>query len=179
MRTTLSLLLLVLVTFSAASVAAQTSIDVTGLTEDQRAVVERSRAWIEEGFSPGQDTQNYTYERYLEGFYDPTPGNVVLHDNNDPQMRIETDARAYARIWQELFAQTAYLRNEWVELHHVIVDGDLALISFTADALVDPGDGELRRFPVLYSLGWRRTPETWLMIHEHGSNLITEESPVR
>ena len=149
------------------------------LTEDQQSIVERSRVWIEEGFSPGADTQNYTYERYLERFCDPAPGAVVLHDNNDPGMRIETDARVYAKIWEELFARMASIRNEWITLHQVVVDGDLALVSFTADAVVEAKDGQARRFPVFYTLAWRRTPTGWLMIHEHGSNLITESSPVR
>ena len=160
--------------------AASSSVaEMSNLTKDQRAVVERSRAWIEEGFSPGADTQNYTYERYLAGYYDPTPGAVVLHDNNDPDMRIETDARTYAAIWQTLFARTAFLKNEWVALHQVVVDGDLALVSFTADAIVQPKEGDVLRFPVFYTLAWRRSSDGWLMIHEHGSNLITEGSPVR
>ena len=158
---------------------AQIDDSMTNLTADERAVVERSRSWIEEGFSPGEDTQNYTYERYLEGYYDPTPGGVVLHDNNDPQMRIETDARAYAGIWEELFAQTEYVANEWTRLYQVRVEGNLALVAFTADAIVDPGNGERQRFPVFYTLVWERSPDGWVMIHEHGSNLITEPSPVR
>ena len=153
--------------------------DRGNLTQDQKAVVDRSRAWIENGFSPGEDTQNYTYDRYLAGYYDPAPGAVVLHDNNDPEMRIETDARAYAAIWQALFARTAFLKNEWVSLHQVVVDGDLALVSFTADAIVRPKQGDERRFPVFYTLAWRRSPDGWLMIHEHGSNLIADSSPVR
>ena len=76
------------------STAALSSVaEMSHLTQDQRADVERSRAWIGEGFSPGADTRNYTYERYLAGYYDPTPGAVVQHDNNDPEMRIETDAQ--------------------------------------------------------------------------------------
>ena len=61
----------------------------------------------------------------------------MLHDNNDPQMRIETDARAYSRIWDKLFANLDYLENKLTSFYQVEVEGDLAVSSFTADAIVE------------------------------------------
>lgn len=148
------------------------------ITETDEATVRRlSQEWIEQGFSPKEDTQNYTYEKYLAPYYDPTPGAVVLHDNNDPQMRIETDAEAYSRIWQELFANLDYVDNKLTRFYQVEVEGDLGFSSFTADAIVE-SNGERNIIPVFYTLGWRKTEDGWRIIHEHGSTLITEDSPV-
>ena len=125
------------------------------IVETEEATIRRlSQEWIEQGFSPKEDTQNYTYEKYLAPYYDPTPGAVVLHDNNDPQMRIETDARAYSRIWEELFANLDYVDNKLTRFYQVEVEGDLALSSFTADAIVE-SDGKRTIIPVFYTLGWR------------------------
>ena len=146
--------------------------------ETEEATIRRlSQEWIEQGFSPGEDTQNYTYEKYLAPYYVPTPGAVVLHDNNDPQMRIETNAKAYSRIWEELFANLDFVGNKLTRFYQVEVEGDLALSSFTADAIVE-SEGERTVMPVFYTLGWQKTADGWRIIHEHGSNLITEDSPV-
>ena len=132
--------------------------------ETEEATIRRlSEEWIEQGFSPKEDTQNYTYEKYLAPYYDSTPGAVVLHDNNDPQMRIETDALAYSRIWEELFANLDYVDNKLTRFYQVEVEGDLALSSFTADAIVESND-ERTVIPVFYTLGWRRTPQGWRII---------------
>lgn len=136
-----------------------------------------SQEWIEQGFAPEENTKNYTYEKYLSRFYDPTPGAVTLHDNNDPQMRIETDAKAYSRIWEELFANLDYVGNKLTKFYQVEVETDLAFSSFTANAIVE-SDGERTVMPVFYTLIWRKTTDGWRIIHEHGSNLITENSPV-
>ena len=144
---------------------------------DEATIRRLSQEWIERGFSPGEDTQNYTYEKYLSPYYVPTPGAVVLHDNNDPQMRIETNAEAYSRIWEELFGNLDFVSNKLTRFYQVEVEGDLALSSFTADAIVE-SEGERTVMPVFYTLGWRKTADGWLIIHEHGSNLITEDSPV-
>ena len=146
--------------------------------ETEEATIRRlSQEWIEQGFSPKEDTQNYTYEKYLAPYYDATPGAVVLHDNNDPQMRIATDTKAYSQIWQELFANLDYVDNKLTHFYQVEVEGDLAISSFTADAIVE-SEGERTIMPVFYTLGWRKTADGWRIIHEHGSNLITEDSPV-
>ena len=146
--------------------------------ESEEETIRRlSQEWIEQGFSPKEDTQNYTYEKYLAPYYDSTPGAVVLHDNNDPQMRIETDAKAYSQIWSELFANLDYVNNKLTRFYQVEVEGDLAFSSFTDDAIVE-SDGERTVMPVFYTLGWRKTADGWRIIHEHGSNLITEDSPV-
>ena len=46
------------------------------------------------------------------------------------------------------------------------------------DTTTAPTQGERTVMPVFYTLVWRRTPDGWRIIHEHGSNLITEDSPV-
>lgn len=92
-------------------------------------------------------------------------------------MRIETDARAYHRIWEELFANLDYVGNQLTRFYQVEVEGNLAFSSFTADAIVE-AEGERTVMPVFYTLVWRRTADGWRIIHEHGSNLITEDSPV-
>ena len=147
------------------------------IKSEKETIRQLSQEWIEQGFSPEEDTKNYTYENYLAPFYDPTPGKVVLHDNNDPQMRIETNAQAYGRIWEELFTNLDYVGNKLTRFYQVEVEGDLALSSFTADAIIE-SEGERTVMPVFYTLVWRRTPDGWRIIHEHGSNLITEDSPV-
>lgn len=149
----------------------------TNVETDEATIRRLSQEWIEQGFSPQEDTQNYTYEKYLAPYYDPTPGAVVLHDNNDPQMRIATDAEAYSQIWQELFANLDYVDNKLTRFYQVEVEGDLAFSSFTADAIVE-SNGERNVIPVFYTLGWRKTADGWRIIHEHGSTLITEDSPV-
>ena len=150
--------------------------DNTAESEDA-TIRHLSQEWIEQGFSPQEDTQNYTYQKYLAPYYDPTSGAVVLHDNNDPQMRIETDARAYSQIWSELFANLDYVDNKLTRFYQVEVEGDLAFSSFTADAIVE-SEGERTVMPVFYTLVWCKTADGWRIIHEHGSNLITEDSPV-
>ena len=149
----------------------------TNVKTDEATVRRLSQEWIEQGFSPKEDTQNYTYEKYLAPYYDPTPGAVVLHDNNDPQMRIATDAEAYSQIWQELFADLDYVDNKLTRFYQVEVKGDLAFSSFTADAIVE-SEGERNIIPVFYTLGWRKTEDSWRIIHKHGSTLIIEDSPV-
>ena len=143
---------------SSYSQSVQTSQNTTDSTqvETEEATIRRlSQEWIEQGFSPKEDTQNYTYEKYLAPYYNSTPGAVVLHDKNHPQMRIETDARAYSRIWEELFANLDYVDNKLTRFYQVEVEGDLALSSFTADAIVE-SDGKRTIIPVFYTLGWRR-----------------------
>ena len=141
---------------------------------DERAVIERSRAWIEEGWSPGGDTASFSYED-LAPYYDPTPDALVLHDTNDPEMRILHDARAYAAAFTPFVRQQAFLDNEWTGLEHVRVEGDMAMIAFTADAIFRGEDGAEVRVPHFYSLGWRRDEGgTWRLFHEHGSSLETE-----
>lgn len=161
-----------------ASIAKAEVVSQDNSVESDEATIRRlSQEWIEQGFSPGEDTQNYTYEKYLAPYYDSTPGAVVLHDNNDPQMRIETDARAYSQIWEELFANLDYVGNKLTRFYQVEVKENLAFSSFTADTIVE-SEGKRTVMPVFYTLGWRKTPDGWRIIHEHGSNLITEESPV-
>lgn len=145
---------------------------------EEQTIRRLSQEWIEQGFSPKQDTKNYTYEKYFAPYYNATAGAVVLHDNNDPQMRIQTDAKAYHRIWEKLFANLDYLGNKLTSFYQVEVEGDLAFSSFTADAIVE-SKGEKTVMPVFYTLVWRKTTDGWRIIHEHGSNLTTEDSPVR
>jgi hypothetical protein len=93
------------------------------IESEEETIRRLSQEWIEKGFSPKEDTQNYTYKKYLAPYYDPTPGAVVLHDNNDPQMRIETDAKAYSRIWEELFANLDYVGNKLTRFYQIEVEG--------------------------------------------------------
>ena len=149
------------------------------LTGEEEAVQERARAWIEEGFSPKDNAERYTYDEYLNGFYARDDGGLSFHDNNDPEMRIETNARRYGRIWEQAFANVDYVDNEVTRWYQIEVDGDLGFVSFTADALVRPvAEAEIIRMPVFYSLVWRKDADgVWRMIHEHGS-ILTPNSAV-
>lgn len=143
--------------------------------ESEAQIIRRlSQEWIEQGFSPEENTKNYTYENYLARFYNSTSGAVVLHDNNDPQMRIETDAKAYSHIWEKLFANLDYVSNKLTQFYQIEVEKDLAFSSFTADAIFEL-KGQRTVMPVFYTLVWRKTADGWRIIHEHGSNLIIKD----
>lgn len=163
---------------TALSVSAASAQDLQ-LTPDEAMVQERARVWIEEGFSPKDNAENYTYNEYLDGFYARDEDGLSFHDNNDPKMRIETNARRYGRIWEEAFANLDYVDNEVTRWYQVEVDGSLGFTSFTADALVRPSaDAEMFRMPVFYSIVWRKDDDgQWRMIHEHGS-ILTRSSAV-
>lgn len=145
---------------------------------DEKETIRRlSQEWIEQGYSPEGNTKNYTYEEYLARFYNSTSGAVALHDGNDPQKRIETDARSYGRIVEELYANLDYVNNKLTRFYQIEVEKDLAFATFTADAIIK-SQGQRSVFPVFYTLVWRRSEDGWRIIHEHGSNLTTEDSPV-
>ncbi len=156
-----------------------TNIDASNSSKtDQETISRLSKEWIEDGFSPKNDTQNYTYEKYLKPWY-ATDWPVVLHDNNDTQMRISQDVEEYAKIWEEAFKATDFIDNELTEMLQVEVQGDLAFSSFTADAIVAPKGSEQKvRMPVFYSIGWKKTKNGWKIIHEHGS-VLTKDSAVK
>ncbi len=146
-------------------------------TETKETIRRLSQEWIEQGYSPEGNTKNYSYKEYLARFYNSTPGTVTLHDGNDPQKRIETDARSYGRIVEELYANLDYVNNKLTRFYQVEVEKDLAFATFTADAVVE-SQRERTVFPVFYTLVWQRFEDGWRIIHEHGSNLTTEDSPV-
>ena len=145
--------------------------------ETKEIIRRLSQEWIERGYSPEENTKSYTYEEYLARFYNSTPGAVVLHDGNDPQKRIETDARSYGRIVEELYANLDRVNNKLTHFYQVEVEGNLAFATFTADAIVE-SQGKKSVFPVFYTLVWQRTKDDWRIIHEHGSNLTIKDSPV-
>lgn len=159
--------------------SAQCQLDISmpvEATTDVCAVVELSREWIEEGWSPKGDTESFSFESDLERFYDPSAGMLVLHDTNDPEMRVMHDARRYGENFETLLRQEPYLDNEWTSLEHVRVDGDTALIAFTADAVFEDDAGSKIRVPHFYSLGWRRVDVgDWRIFHEHGSSMVPGE----
>ena len=136
-----------------------------------------SQEWIERGYSPEGNTKNFTYEEYLARFYNSTPGAVVLHDDNDPQKQIETDARSYGRIVEELYANLDRVNNKLTRFYQIEVEKDLAFATFTADAIVE-SQGKRSTFPVFYTLVWQRSEDGWRIIHEHGSDLITKDTSV-
>ena len=150
---------------------------VNAVETEEETIRRLSQEWIERGYSPEGNTKNYTYEEYLARFYNSTPGAVALHDGNDPQKRIETDARSYGRIVKELYANLDYVNNKLTRFYQVEVEKDLAFASFTADAIAE-SQGKRSVFAVFYTLVWQRSEDGWRIIHEHGSNLITEDSPV-
>ena len=136
-----------------------------------------SQEWIEQGYSPKENIKSYTYEKYLARFYNSTPGAVVLHDGNDPQKRIETNAEDYGDIVEELYANLDYVDNKLTRFYQVEVEENLAFTTFTADAIVE-SQGERSVFPVFYTLVWQRTKDDWRIIHEHGSDLIVKDTSV-
>lgn len=147
---------------------------------ESKVIRELSRQWIEEGFSPGESTKSFRFEDALAKFYSLERGSVVLHDSNDPEMRVVKDATTYGAIWEKLFAVNKSVTNELTEFHQVLITGDLAITSFTADAIVTTSNSETFRIPILYSLGWRKISGHWKIVHEHGSSLKKDgfESPV-
>lgn len=154
---------------------------VSSPAADRDAVVELSRQWIEEGWSPGTDTQGFAFERDLERFYTPVSGDGVFHDTNDPELRIAHDARRYVGDFAPFVAQQASLTNDRFELEHIHLDGSTAVVAFTADAVFETPEGEVARVPHFYSLGWRKEGTgggaQWRIFHEHGSSLAPEGEP--
>ena len=73
-------------------------------THEEEVLRELSRAWIEEGFSHAKGARDFSYETHLKRFYLQGTNDLCLHDNNDPLMRIETNAEKYGKIWEELFS---------------------------------------------------------------------------
>ena len=141
---------------------------------DEQAVIDRSQAWIEQGWSPKDDTENFSFEN-LRRFYDLSD-DIVAHDTNDPQMRVFSDARTYVGTLAPFIASQSYLDNEWTGLKDIRVDGDLAIIAFTADAIFRTEDNVERRVPHFYSLGWQRAGDgQWRIVHEHGSSMELPE----
>ena len=136
-----------------------------------------SQEWIEQGYSPQENTKNFTYEEYLARFYNSTPNAVALHDSNDPKKRIETNAQAYGRLVEELYANIDYVDNKLTRFYQIEVESNLAFASFTADAIVI-SDGNKSIIPVFYTLVWQQTENGWRIIHEHGSDLIAKDSSV-
>ena len=136
-----------------------------------------SQEWIEQGYSPKEEIDNYTYKKYLARFYKSSSDAVALHDGNDPQKRIETSAEAYGAVVEELYANLDYVDNKLTRFYQVEVEENLAFASFTADAIVE-SQGKRSVFPVFYTLVWQRTKDDWRIIHEHGSDLIAEDTSV-
>lgn len=144
---------------------------------DEKETIRRlSQEWVE-GYSPKENIKNFTYKEYLARFYNSTSGAVALHDGNDPQKRIETDARSYGGIVEELYANLDYVDNKLTRFYQIEVEKDLAFATFTADAIVE-SQRKRSVLPVFYTLVWQQSEDGWRIIHEHGSNLTTEDSPV-
>lgn len=141
------------------------------LSAEERAVVERARAWIEEGWSPKEGAPGFSFERMAD-FYSDEDGTLSLHDDNDPTMGVRHSARAHFDAFAPLVRSQSFLDNEWTSLENVAVAADLALTVFTADAIFRDGAGVESRLPLLYSLGWRRDDDgQWRIFHEHGTSL--------
>ena len=130
------------------------------LSAEETVVVERAPAWIEEGWSPLEDTEGFGFDR-VAGFYDGGEGTLSLHDANDPAMRLRRTAREHVEAFVPLVRGASFLDNEWIALENVAVSGDLAFTAFTADAIFRDPEGAETRDAFLYSLAWRR----WRVAH--------------
>ena len=165
---------LALVVVLIASASAHAAGHLSELSAEETAVTERARAWIEEGWSPLEDTEGFGFDR-LASFYDRGEGTLSLHDANDPAMRLRRTAREHVEAFVPLVRGASFLDNEWIALENVAMSGDLAFTAFMADAIFRDPDGAETRDTFFYSLAWRRGDDgTWRIFHEHGTPIEVE-----
>jgi ketosteroid isomerase-like protein len=63
------------------------------------------------------------------------------------------------------------LDNQLTRIHQIAIEGDIALTVFSFDSTFIFPDGKKDVIPTLATLVWKRTPDGWKIIHEHGSAL--------
>lgn len=139
-------------------------------SQDEQVIRQLVQEWLV-GFSPKEQTANFSFQERLAKFYDSTPGRVTLHDNADPQMRIANSAADYGEIWDSIFPTLQFLDNKLTQVYQIELEGDLALTVFSFDSTFIFPDGKKDVVPTLATLAWKRTLDGWKIIHEHGSAL--------
>lgn len=137
---------------------------------DQRVIRQLIQEWLV-GFSPKEQTVNFSFQERLAKFYDNASGRVTLHDNADSQMRIASSAADYGEIWDNIFPTLQFLDNKLTQVYQIEIEGNLALTAFSFDSTFIFSNGNKDVVPTLATLAWKRTPDGWKIIHEHGSAL--------
>ncbi|MBE9168410.1 nuclear transport factor 2 family protein [Pleurocapsales cyanobacterium LEGE 06147] len=150
-------------------------LSLTEESQDEQVIHQLIQEWLV-GFSPKEQTVKFSFRERLAKFYNSTPGRVTLHDNADSQMRIVNSAADYGEIWDNIFPTLQFLDNKLTQVYQIEIKGDLALTVFSFDSTFIFPDGKKDVVPTLATLAWKRTPDGWKIIHEHGSALKAAQS---
>lgn len=86
-------------------------------------------------------------------------------------MRIANSATSYGEIWDNIFPTLQFLDNKLTQVNQIEIEGNLALTVFSFDSNFIFPDGKKDVIPTFATLAWKRTLDSWKVIHEHGSAL--------
>ncbi|MBC9177134.1 YybH family protein [Pseudoroseomonas ludipueritiae] len=138
--------------------------------EDVRALNDLAREWVEIGWRHTSQ-EPFDFRGRLARFYDWSSEDTQFFDDFDTKRRVNTDVAQYAAIWDERIPSMQCLTNVTVDEPRTLVSGDLAVMSVQFVTSYTTADGVADQALTLSSLVWRRSPDGWRIIREHGSGL--------
>lgn len=154
----------------------QTSVtDSTPLGGAVQTLNALAQQWVEVGWHHSPE-ETFNFQRRLQQFYDWSPDGTQFFDDFDAERRVCTEAAHYAAIWDEHIPLMQRLTNIIVGSPSTLVSGDLAVMSVQFVTSYTTAEGISGKAHTLSSLVWRRSPEGWRIIREHGSSLATQGS---
>lgn len=134
-----------------------------------------ARQWVEIGWRHSAE-EPFDFRHRLQNFYDWSPDGTQFFDDFDPERRICTEAAQYAAIWDKRIpASLQTLTNVTLCDPSTLVSGDLAVMSVQFMTSFKTTEGISGKSHTLSSLVWRRFPQGWRIIREHGSALADLE----
>ncbi|MBL6081219.1 nuclear transport factor 2 family protein [Belnapia sp. T18] len=139
-----------------------------------RALNDLTREWVEIGWRHTLE-EPFDFRERLARFYDWSSGDTQFFDDFDPKRRVNTDVAQYAAIWDTRIPSMQSLTNVTVGNPHTLVSGGLAVTSVQFVTSYTTADGAVEQAQTLSSLVWRRSPEGWRIIREHGSGLAIRD----
>ncbi|MGT2509485.1 nuclear transport factor 2 family protein [Cupriavidus basilensis] len=142
--------------------------------DDVQTLNALAQQWVEVGWRHSPE-EAFDFRRRLQRFYDWSPNGTQFFDDFDPERRISTEAARYAAIWDERIPSMQRLSNVIVGSPSTLVSGDLAVMSVQFVTSYTTAEGVSGKAHTLSSLVWRRSPEGWRIVREHGSGLTIHE----
>jgi ketosteroid isomerase-like protein len=133
-----------------------------------------ARQWVEIGWRHTPE-EPFLFRRRLERFYDWSSSDTQFFDDFDAARRVNMNAAQYAAIWDERIPTMQALTNVMVGEPSTLVSGELAVMSVRFVTSYTTREGHPGKAHTLSSLVWRRAPDGWRIIREHGSGLATDE----
>ena len=141
---------------------------------DIRTLDDLARAWVETGWRHTPE-EPFDFRGRLERFYDWSPDGTQFFDDFDTERRVSTNVADYAAIWDAHIPSMQRLTNAIVGRPHTLVSGDLAAMCMQFVTSYTTAEGVTSKAHTLSSLVWRRFPDGWRIVREHGSGLATHE----